>query len=99
MINSPRTISLFGSLAVALLALAVVFAGIYVITERDHYCTGEGCHICLEIQVAQLLIEALWRLGGSMAVLVFFAIFSSAKQRICFFHPEKLVDLKVRFNC
>jgi hypothetical protein len=52
--------------ATAWLALAVVFAGIFVIEEDDHehidvagqrLPSSENCHICLEIQIAQRLIE------------------------------------------
>jgi predicted transporter len=95
-------------LTFAWLALAVVFAGVFVIEEYDHehidaaghpVSSHENCHICLEIQIALRLIEAFGRLALS-AALIGFAIYTLSfikPQRA--FRPLKPVDLKVRFNC
>ncbi|MDR2434306.1 MAG: hypothetical protein LBD47_07040, partial [Treponema sp.] len=78
MATVPGKTVFFTAFAAAWLALAVVFAGIFVIEEHDHehidvagqrLPSSENCHICLEIQIAQRLIEAFGRLGISIAVI------------------------------
>jgi hypothetical protein len=98
MANVPEKTVLFTALTTAWLAVAVIFAGVFVIEERDHDCTGEDCHICLEIQIAQRLIEAFGRLGISIAVtgFIFRAGFLVKPQ---LFYSKKPIGLKVRFNC
>jgi hypothetical protein len=90
--------ALFTALTTAWLALAVIFAGIFVIEEHDHDCTGEDCHICLEIQIAQRLIEAFGRLGVSIAVIGFFSYAGSLIKPQLLSYSKKPIELKVRFN-
>lgn len=108
MTNLPRKTALFNLLATAWLALAVIFAGVFVIAEHDHehidvkghhVPTSEDCHICFEIQIALRLIEAFGRLGVCIAVIgVIVHILSFVKpQRIL--SPFNPLALKVKFNC
>ncbi|MDR1586253.1 MAG: hypothetical protein LBS57_02220 [Treponema sp.] len=86
----------------AWLALAVVFAGVFVFEDLDHECTGEHCGICLQIRIAIRLIEALGRIGvivlvaGSAAALAGV----SAKGPAAFpLVPATPVSLKIKCNC
>jgi hypothetical protein len=107
MAHVPGKTVFFTALTTAWLALAVVFAGIFVIVEHDHehidaagrrLPSSENCHICLEIQIAQRLIEAFGRLGISIAVTAFISRAGFlVKPRICY--SKKPIELKVRFNC
>jgi len=99
MANSPRKTYLFTALTIVWLALAVVFTGIFVIEKYNHDCAGEGCHICLEIQTAQRLIEAFVRLGASMAVTVFILCVGPIINTALLFRIKIPIELKVRFNC
>jgi len=105
--RSQKT-ALFTLLATAWLVLAVICAGVFVIVEHDHehidsaghsIPTTENCQICLEIQIAQRLIEAFGRLGISIAVIGFIvSVLSFAKPQWAFC-PLNPVGLKVKFNC
>jgi hypothetical protein len=59
------------ALTFAWLALAVIFAGIFVLKEYDRGCIDEDCPICLEIQIIRRLIEAFGRLGLCIAGIGF----------------------------
>jgi predicted transporter len=98
----------FSILATAWLALAVIFAGVFVIVEHDHkhvdvnghsVPTSEDCHICYEIQMALMLIEAFGRLGIGIA------LFGSTVYVLSFIKPQLILNsfypcaLKVKFNC
>jgi predicted transporter len=107
MTNVPRKTAFLTALTTAWLALAVVFAGVFVIEEHDHehidvagrrLPSGEDCHICLEIQIAQGLIEAFGRLGISIVVIGFLSCSGSLVKPQMFF-PKRPLALKVRFNC
>ena len=97
-VNFPRKIA-FTALFTAWLILAVIFAGILVIEEHEHDCIGEGCHICLEIQIALRLIEAFGRLGVSMVVIGFILYAWALIKPTLLFWIKNPVELKVRFNC
>jgi predicted transporter len=107
MATAPQKPVFFTALTTAWLALAVVFAGIFVIEEHDHehidvagrrLPSSEDCHICLEIQIAQRLIEAFGRLGISIAVIGFISCAGFlVKPQV--FYLKKPIELKVRFNC
>ncbi|MDR2246820.1 MAG: hypothetical protein LBE17_09185 [Treponema sp.] len=107
MTTVPGKTNFFTVVTTAWLALAVIFAGIFVIEEHDHehidvagqrLPSGENCHICLEIQIAQRLIEAFGRLGISIAVIGFVSCAGFlAKPQILY--SKKPIELKVRFNC
>jgi predicted transporter len=108
MITVPRGKALFAALTTAWLALAVIFAGVFVIEEHEHehidvagrrLPSSEDCHICLEIQIAQRLIEAFGRLGVIIAVIGFISCAMSLIKPSAFFYSRKPVELKVRFNC
>jgi len=99
MANFPQKIGLFTALTTVWLVLAVIFAGIFVIENHDHDCTGEGCHICLEIQIAQRLIEAFIRLGVSMAVIGFILCVGPIIKPALLFWIKIPIELKVKFNC
>ncbi|MDR0600167.1 MAG: hypothetical protein LBG84_08845 [Treponema sp.] len=109
MVKVPRKTAFFTALMTAWLALAVVFAGVFVIVEHDHehidaaghsVPSSENCQICLEIQIALRLIEAFGRLGVSMALIGFivYALSSIMKPQRAFC-PSNPIALKVKFNC
>jgi hypothetical protein len=108
MIAEQKSPAVFIMLAAVGLSLAVLFSGVFVIAEHEHdhidtegrhVPAGENCHICLEIQIAQLLIEAMARLGICffLAGLIKYAAFLIKAQT--FFLVKKPIELKVRFNC
>jgi hypothetical protein len=108
MIAEQKSPAVFIMLAAVGLGFAVLFSGVFVIAEHDHnhidaegrhVPAGEDCHICLEIQIAQRLIEAMARLGVCffLAVLIKYAAFYLKAQT--FFLVKKPIELKVRFNC
>jgi hypothetical protein len=90
------------------LALAVIFAGAFVIAEHNHVHidnaghrlpSGESCRICLEIQIALRLTEAFGRLGVYIAVLGVIGYdlsFEKPQEVFNLFNP---IALKVKFNC
>ncbi|MDR0525636.1 MAG: hypothetical protein LBG90_07185, partial [Spirochaetaceae bacterium] len=90
------------------LALAVLFAGVFVIAEYDHthidaagdrVPAGEDCRICLEIQIALRLIEAFARLGASFFFAgCVLAVMPLIKPQtfLCAINP---FVLKVKLNC
>jgi hypothetical protein len=84
------------------LALAVVFAGAFVVEELDHECTGEHCCICLQMEIAIRLIEAFGQIGVVALAAGFAAGLAgiSAKVQAFFrFVPATPVSLKIKFNC
>jgi hypothetical protein len=95
-------------LATAWLALAVIFAGAFVIAEHGHehvdtkgrsVPAGEDCHICYEIQIALRFIEAFGRLVMGVALFgLFVSAFSFVKPQLIF-NPFNHVALRVKFNC
>ncbi|MDR0400997.1 MAG: hypothetical protein LBH51_08650 [Treponema sp.] len=99
MVNLSRRTILAAALAAAWLALAVVFAGIFIIEEHDHDCSGEDCHICLELQIARWMVEAFGRLGAAMAAGAFISRAGSWVKPQSFFYGRNPVELKIRFNC
>jgi len=108
MVKVPRKTVFFTILMTAWLAAAVIFAEVFVIAEHDHdhvdaagrpVPTGEGCQICLEIQIAVRIIEAFGRLGVSLAVIgfiVYAIVFGKPQRAFCLCNP---VALKVKCNC
>jgi hypothetical protein len=106
--NLPRKTAFFTILAAAWLALAVIFAGVFVITEHDHVHvdikghrvpTSENCHICSEIQIALRLIEAFERLVLGISLIGFMVYALSFVKPQLVFIPLNPAPLKVKFNC
>ncbi|MDR2467877.1 MAG: hypothetical protein LBD22_02830 [Spirochaetaceae bacterium] len=99
MVNLPGKDAFFTAVMTAYLALAVVFAGVFVIENHIHDHTGSDCRICLEIQIALRIIEAFGRLGIYLFLAGFikYAAFSAKRQPSSF--VKKPIELKVRFNC
>ena len=92
----------------AWLLVAVIFTGVFVISEYDHEHSdtegrhvpaGENCHICLEIQVAQRIIEAFGRLGVCLLLAGLIKYAASCVKPQPFYFAKKPIELKVRFNC
>jgi hypothetical protein len=84
------------------LALAVVFAGIFVFEELDHDCPGEHCGICLQIEIAIRVIEAFGRIGVTALLAGFASELGGASVKLpafFFFIPATPVSLKIKFNC
>ena len=84
----------------ACLALAAVFAESFVFTHLAHDCTGEHCSICLQIKIAQNLLEGLGRIGlFALAACFILQIRISIKNWLCFYvFSQTLVGLKVQYN-
>jgi hypothetical protein len=70
-ISSGKRLSLI--VITACLALAAVSADVFVFTHLDHDCTGEDCAVCLQIEIAQNLIELMGRIGLFILVAGIFA--------------------------
>jgi hypothetical protein len=103
-----RKTAFFTILVTAWLALAVIFAGVFVIAQHDHVHvdvkghrvpTSENCHICYEIQIALRLIEAFERLVVGIALIGFFVDVLSLIKSSIIFIPFYPIALKVKFNC
>ena len=95
MVHFPRKTAFL----TAWLIISVMCAGIFVIEKYGHDCTGEGCHICLEIQIAQCLIEAFGRLGISMVVIGVILRAGTLVKSALLSWIKNPIELKVRFNC
>jgi hypothetical protein len=107
-LNNPQKTDLLIALTTAWLALAVLFAGAFVVAEHNHehidiqghhLPTGENCRVCFEIQIALRLMEAFGRLGVSLVALSFIISAGPHVKRVLFFCIKNPVKLKVRFNC
>jgi hypothetical protein len=84
----------------ACLALAAVFAESFIFTHLDHDCIGEHCSVCLQIEIAQGLLEGLGRIGLlALAACLIPRILVNTKSRLSFVVvPHTLVDLKIKYN-
>jgi Co/Zn/Cd efflux system component len=108
MVKKPQIIKFFAVLAAAWLAIAVVWAGVFIIAEHEHehinlagrhVPSSEDCRICYELQIALMLLEAFARLGVCMAITGFLIhAFTTVKPK-CYFCPFDPIGLKVKFNC
>ncbi|MDR1073764.1 MAG: hypothetical protein LBL45_08840 [Treponema sp.] len=83
----------------AYVALAVAFAEFFVFTNQEHDCLGAHCSICLQIEVAQRLLECL----GGVCVIAALALHAHDLLKLTTRYPSPLapltpVLLKVRFN-
>jgi hypothetical protein len=100
---TPRGVFFKSVLASVWLAASVIFAGVFVIEERDHDHDhdgpGETCLICYEIQIAQRLIEALVRLGVSLLVVGFVSYTKLFIKPQTFLYQVSPIELKVKLNC
>ncbi|MDR0636837.1 MAG: hypothetical protein LBF87_07140 [Treponema sp.] len=108
MVIIPAKKVILTALTTAWLALAVIFAGVFIIEKHDHehidvsghnLPSSENCHICLEIQIAQRLIEAFGRLGVSLALIGFISRVEPLIKPQLLFYSKKPIELKVRLNC
>jgi hypothetical protein len=108
MAEKPQKTIFFIILATAWLAAAVIWAGVFVIVEQEHehinlagrhVQNSEDCHICYEIQIALMLLEAFARLGVCMAVTGFIIYALSLVKPQRNFFPLDPIELKVKFNC
>jgi hypothetical protein len=99
MANVPRTRACFIVLA-AFLALAAVFAGVFVFAVLDHDCVGEACLICPHLASARRLIESLGR-TGFMILMAGFAARGAVPEKRSSAHvsfPLTLIGLKTKCN-
>jgi hypothetical protein len=84
------------------LALAVVSAGVFAVEKLDHECTGDHCRVCLQIEIALMLIEAFGRIGVIALAAGFAAEFAGLPAKIPAFSrlaPATPVSLKIKFSC
>jgi hypothetical protein len=108
MTKKPEKANFLILLAAVWLALAVIWAGVFVIAEHNHehinsaghrIPDGKNCRICLEIQIVLRFMETLGRLGVGMALTGFIVYAFSLVKPQRFFYPLNPVRLKVKFNC
>ena len=99
MANLPGKNTLLTAVTTAWLVLTVMFAGIFIVEKHIHDHTGDDCRICLEIQIAQRIIEAFGRLGVSLLLAGFVMYAASFVKPHPFFCAKNPIELKVRFNC
>ncbi|MDR0878819.1 MAG: hypothetical protein LBN21_12265 [Treponema sp.] len=99
MVRFPRNRLLLIALTVFLVFTAV-FAEGFVFTHLDHDCIGEHCSVCLQIQIAQSLLEGLARFGiFAIAAGLILQTFVIIKSRLSFVTiPLTLVELKIKYN-
>jgi len=108
MTKLPQKKKLLSFILTAWLALAVIFAGVFVIVEHNHVHVDnaghrvpspDNCRICIEIQIALRIIEAFGRLGIYIALIGFIAFNFSFEKPKEDFIPLNPIMLKVKFNC
>jgi drug/metabolite transporter (DMT)-like permease len=81
------------------LALSVIFAGIFIIEKHIHNHTGDRCRICLEINIAQRIVDAGLKLAALCFLACFFVFVPFARKAPARFFLKSPLELKVRFNC
>jgi hypothetical protein len=108
MVIKTQMAGLFTLFAAAWLALAVLWAGVFIIAEHGHEHVdyaghrvpdGRDCRICLQIQIALRLIEAFGRLFICITVAGFTAYAFSFIKQFKVFCPLNPIRLKVKINC
>ena len=84
----------------ACLALAAASADVFVLTHLEHDCSGGPCAVCLQIEIAQSLLEGLGRIGlFALALGLVPQIAVIIKGRLfCSIIPKTLISLKVKYN-
>ncbi|MDR0550792.1 MAG: hypothetical protein LBG72_02105 [Spirochaetaceae bacterium] len=98
MVKVPRQIVFVTALLSAWLVFAVIFAGFFVIAEQQHDHTGKNCRVCLELQIAQRLIEAFALAGAAVLLARFVKSVTPIKRQVFIFAATPLT-LKVKLNC
>jgi hypothetical protein len=85
----------------ACLALAAVSAEVFVFTRLNHDCTGEHCPVCLQLEIAQNLLEGLGRIGLFVLAACFIPlVLVTVRCRLSIaIVPPTLVGLKVKYSC
>lgn len=85
----------------AFLALAAVFAGVFVFAALDHDCVGEHCTVCPQAETSRRLIESLWR-AAAIALPAACAAMCAANPAKRFILPYSFqltpVSLKIKSN-
>jgi deoxyxylulose-5-phosphate synthase len=84
----------------ALLALAAVCAEVFVFTNLEHEHTGAHCSTCIQIQIAQQILQGLRRVGFAAFCAVFAAYAGRQAKSLepdCAL-AQTPVALKVRYN-
>jgi len=82
------------------IVFSVISAETLIASEHDHDCTGEGCPVCLQIEIVKCFLRT-FNLIVFFSFLAAFHEFFAAVYRVFngFFHYIfSLVTLKVRFN-
>jgi ABC-type spermidine/putrescine transport system permease subunit I len=78
---------------------SVFFAETMIAAEYNHDCTGEGCRVCLQIEVAQYFLKTLKFAGIGLFLAVCLAFSVQIPKKPAHFTPFlSPVTLKVRFN-
>jgi hypothetical protein len=87
------------ALLTACLVFAAVFSQGFVLANLNHVHTGEQCSVCLQMEIAQKLLEGLARAGLLALAFCLVPQSSAVKNRLFFFVvPQTLVALKIKNN-
>jgi hypothetical protein len=87
------------ALLTACLVFAAVFSEGFVLANLNHVHTGEHCSLCLQIEIAQKLLEGLGRIGLFALAACLAPESSVLKNLLCFsFAPQTLVAQKIKNN-
>ena len=96
----PKKKILLFVLAICII-FSVVFAENLSAGEIDHYCAGENCPVCLQIETAKGFLKAL-KTAGSFTSLTGHLVFTATipeNYAECTTYSQSPIALKVRFNC
>jgi hypothetical protein len=85
----------------ACLALAAVFAELFIFASLNHDCCQDHCEICLQIQAVQSLLEGLGRIATTAFCAGLAAVYAGVSGKIpaqTNRSPLTPVALKVKFS-
>lgn len=97
---SSSTKRILAAVVAAAMLTVVLLAGLYIILEADHDCSGEDCHICECLEICQATIHQIGSVpvaNAAVAVTIFFLV------SVCFrvlgrTYSETPVSDKVQLN-
>jgi hypothetical protein len=87
------------ALLTACLVFVSVFSQGFILANLNHVHAGEHCSVCLQMEIAQKLLEGLGRVGLFALVFCLAPQSSAVKNRLFLFVvPRTLVALKIKNN-
>ncbi len=80
------------------LCAVMAFSYAYIVLETEHDCTGEHCHICVELQICHSLIQNLSYAVAAIAIIAYAAhpLISACIYVFATLQACTLVSLKVK---